>query len=381
MEGAPTPTTSADSSPAPRRAPEPGAGSSTRRAPGPPSGRRTAARTAARTVCAWVLVVLTAVTVPIAVMTVWIVATLTSTAQYVATVGPIVRQRVVTTHLAQRGTTLLFQRVNVAGHLAKLVPSGLSFVVQPLTAELQHIVENQFRRVLESSWFQRFWDQANAAAHANVVGLLTGKPTAHARAVHQVVVTLTPVVQRAVAGLDHRGIHLFDGAAHALARTNTFRLRILSSTQLGRAQHLFSILTTVNWAVPVAAAVLLIGAVAVGPDHRAVLLRAAVGSAITTLVLLGALAASRSFVVARAGSHNVSSDVSGVIFDVAVRYLRHAWWIALVIEAAVAVGALAAGPSRPARAVRAGVVATGRWIGAVISRRHTGSPGSAPRSR
>ena len=57
-----------------------------------------------RAVIAWVLVVLAVVLVPISVVTVWAVNTVTDTDHYVATLAPLARERVVTDYVAMDAT-------------------------------------------------------------------------------------------------------------------------------------------------------------------------------------------------------------------------------------------------------------------------------------
>ena len=70
--------------------------------PKKPRARRT------RMIVAWVLVVLASLLIPISVISVWAIRTVTNTDQYVATMAPLARNPVIVDHLAQKATDELF---------------------------------------------------------------------------------------------------------------------------------------------------------------------------------------------------------------------------------------------------------------------------------
>ena len=64
-----------------------------------------------RRISAWVLVVLASLLIPVSVISVWAIRTVTNTDQYVATMAPLARNQVIVDHLAQRATDALFGTV------------------------------------------------------------------------------------------------------------------------------------------------------------------------------------------------------------------------------------------------------------------------------
>src|SRR5271169_5372546 len=61
-----------------------------------------------RGITAWVLIVLASLLIPVSVISVWAIRTVTNTDQYVATMAPLARNPVIVDHLAQRATDELF---------------------------------------------------------------------------------------------------------------------------------------------------------------------------------------------------------------------------------------------------------------------------------
>ena len=61
-----------------------------------------------RRISAWVLVVLASILIPVSVISVWAIRTVTDTDQYVATMAPLARNQVIVDHLAAKATDALF---------------------------------------------------------------------------------------------------------------------------------------------------------------------------------------------------------------------------------------------------------------------------------
>src|ERR1700721_2323059 len=61
-----------------------------------------------RRITSWVLVVLASLLIPISVISVWAIRTVTNTDQYVATMAPLARNGVIVDHLASKATDELF---------------------------------------------------------------------------------------------------------------------------------------------------------------------------------------------------------------------------------------------------------------------------------
>ena len=308
---------------------------------------------------AWILVVLASLLVPLSVFTVWTVHTVTSTDQYVATLAPLVRERVITEHVAVEATNKLFDAVNVQGRIEHALPSKAAFLAAPVTSQLHGFVRRQVDAVLNSTWFHHLWDTINRRSHQAVVNVLTGKRTP-ARRAHKVIVDVTPVITKAVTALDQHGVTVFNGVRHRLARADTLTLQLASSRQVSQARTLFSAATALGWEVPLVAGLVVVAAVAVAVDRRKALLRIAVGSALFAVFLLACLALGRAFFVDHAAAR-ASPSVTGAVFDILVRFLREWMRILVAVAAGLAVVLWLAGPGRWPRWLRATVARGARW--------------------
>lgn len=321
--------------------------------------RRRLGRT--RRVVTWFLVVLSALLVPLSVVTVWAVETVTNTDQYVTTLAPLAREKVVTNFVAAAATDKLFTSVEVQKRIERVLPDRAGFLAAPITSQLHGFVRRQLADVLQSKWFQSLWDRINRGSHAAVVAVLTGKKTPGARA-NEVVVDVTPVLTKVISALDKRGVTVFDGVRSRLTRANSLTLNLATSRQVSKARGAFSLASDLGWAVPLVAGILVVGAVAVAVDRRKALLRVAVGTALFAAVLLAGIALGRAFFVDHAAAR-VDPSVTGSVFDTLVRFLRD--WLRVVVGIAVAVAVVLwlAGPGRWPRWIRSQVARAARWTG------------------
>ncbi len=336
---------------------------------GRPGGNPRRRLSGPRRLVAWVLVVLASLLVPLSVLTAWTVGTVTNTDQYVATLAPLVRERVITDYVATQATDKLFDAVDVQQRIAKVLPKRAGFLAAPITGRIYGFVHAQLDTVLRSEWFHSLWDRLNERSHTSVVNVLTGKVTPGQRA-HEVIVDVTPVITRAIESLDGRGVTVFDSVRTRLRQADTLTVKIATSKQISKARHAFSVVTRLGWLVPVIAAMVVVAGVAVAVDRRKTLLRMAVGSALVAVVLLAGVALGRAFFVDHAS--RVTSSVTGAVFDILVRYLRDWLRITAAVALVVALALWLAGPGRWPRGIRSRVVLVARWCGRRVA--ELGSP-------
>jgi len=334
-----------------------------------------------RRVIAWILVVLAALLVPLSVVTAWAVGTVTKTDQYVATMAPLVRERVITNYVATQATNKLFDSVDVHGRIEKALPKRADFIAAPITARVYTFVRDQFKKILNSEWFHKLWDRVNTRSHDSVVNVLTGKVTPGQRA-HRVLVDVTPVITKAIDTLDSKGVTVFDPVRQRLRQADTLTVKIATAKQISKARHVFSVITRLGWLVPVFAAIIVVVGVAVAVDRRKTLLRMSIGTAIFAVVLLAALATGRSFFVDHAT--RATPSVTGAIFDTLLRFLRDWLRVTIVIAIVLAIILWLAGPGRWPRWLRAKVALAARWCGRRVvelnSKEHRAQASSAART-
>ncbi len=272
-----------------------------------------------RRLAAWVLVVVASLAIPLSVVAYWAVTTVTDANRYVATLGPLAEQPAITNAIADSATNRLFASFLGSAHV-------------PPTSQLRASARAQIASLLTTGSFRNTWDTAESDSHPTAVAVLTGNSSAGATT--PVVLNLTPVLDQALAALDAPGSPPY-GVRQSLDSGQAFTVTILSPNQVDESRQVFHAIVQWRWALLGAAAVSVLGVLALADRRRRVLGGLAVGTAIATLAGLGGLTIVRSVAVDRAQASNVNPGISTATFNVLVRYARVDLYITLGIAVAL----------------------------------------------
>jgi len=316
-----------------------------------------------RRVIAWVLVVVVSIFVPLSVVTAWAVKTVTNTDRYVATIAPVVKEKVVTDYAALRITDKLFSSVNVQQKLTNALPKKADFIAAPVTTQLKSFTETRVRKLLQSEWFYNFWTNANRRLHGKLVDYLTGTGTPVVQRAKQIGIDLTPAVNKAIDALDAQGVTVFDPVKSRLQ--NALQFQLLDQQQVKKVRGAFHLAKTIGWVLPLVTLILLALALIAAVDRRKTLLRAAVGSAIAIGVFQAGFALGRTYFISQAP--HAPSDVTGTLWDTMLRYLHNGLHDVLVVVILIAIVCWFVGPSSWARGLRRVIARAALWLWHAIS--------------
>jgi hypothetical protein len=320
------------------------------------------------------MVVLSALLVPISVLTVWAIRTITNTDQFVATMAPLAREQVVTDHIAIKATDILFEKVDVQGHLNTALPPKASFAAAPIASQVHGFVQDQFKTLLRSSWFQQAWDKANRRLHSSLVTFLEGNQLPAGQKAQEIAIKLNPVLEKGIAQLHKQGITVFDPLQAKLKNATNLSVTVAAKPQVKSVRGVFHLAKTLGWVVPLVALVLIVGAVTVAVDRRKTLLRLAVGVSTATLVVLGLVAYERNFFITHA-ANRASPEVTGAVYDTLSHFLHDTLRLTLLVSVVVAVLMWLIGPARWARSLRSVVGRGFHWsaqrFGELVSKTRT----------
>jgi hypothetical protein len=326
-----------------------------------PRARRT------RGIISWVLIVLASLLIPISVISVWAIRTVTNTDQYVATMAPLARNPIIIDHLAARTTDALFSSHIVQNKVTGLLPAKAKPLVVPITNEVKSYVQGVALKFYESPAFGKLWDELNRHTHAAVIDIMEGKTSPlleRASKGGAIVVNVAPALKTIVQQLDQRGVTLFNPVKAITSQGGKgLGITVVTKQQVDKYSGLFNTIVELGWAVPIAALVLGILSIAVATRRRKALLRVTVGIALVTLLFLAALATGRNFFLNEAASLSLRRDVAGAVWDTLLRYLKTDFRWMLLVSLLVAFFAWVFGPARYAVFIRTHVVRGGRWIG------------------
>jgi len=325
-----------------------------------PRARRT------RGITAWVLVVLASLLIPVSVISVWAIRTVTNTDQYVATMAPLARNQVIVDHLAQRATDELFSTHIVQNKVTAALPPKAKPIVAPIVSQVHNYVYGLALKVFESPKFGQLWDFLNRHTHDAVVDVLTGKQSKLTQKLEKgggIVVNVTPALNNLINQANAKGVTLFNPLKAVLAKGNSLGVTVVSKSQVSQFTALFNVIVTLKWAIPVIALVLAALGIIIAVDHRKTLLRVAIGVALVTMLLLAGLSLGRVTFINQAG-HTFNRQVAASVWDTVLRFLKSDLRWMLLFSVLVALGSWLAGPARYAVWIRSTCAKGGRWVAA-----------------
>ena len=317
-----------------------------------------------RRISAWVLLVLAAILIPISVISVWAIRTVTDTDQYVETMAPLARNPVIVDHLAARATDELFSTKIVQNKLTNALPPKAKPFVTPLTNQVHSYVEGLAVKVFSSQKFGQLWDGLNRRSHTTVINVLTGKQTPLQKKLAkggQVALNLSPALNNLIDSLDARGVTVFDPLKSISSQGLTFT--VVSKQQVSKFSGLFNLIVKLKWAIPIIALVLAILSVLLAIERRKTLLRLAIGVTLMTMLILAGLSLGRITFLNQASGGGFNTQAAAAVWDTVLRFLKTDLRWTLLIFVLVAFGAWLAGPARYAVWIRSTVAKGGRWVG------------------
>jgi hypothetical protein len=323
-----------------------------------------------RTVVASLLIVVACVLAPLSVVAVWTRNQVTNTDRYVATVSPLASDPAIQAAIADQITAQVFRYIDVQGLTTQAVDAltaqGLrpeladrlqAFAV-PIANGVQSFTRSQVAKVVESDAFADAWVQANRVAHQQLVAALTGEGGGAVTVANDTVsLNLAAFIQTVKARLVEAG---FSVAARIPEVQASFVL--FQSQDITRARSAFNLLNTLGVWLPVIALILLGLGVYVANDHRRALVGAALGVAISMVVLALGLAVFRSVYLDAVPATMLPHDAAAVLYDTIVRFLRLGLRTILVLALVVAGGAFLTGRSVTATRTRQGLTGAIGWL-------------------
>ena len=321
---------------------------------------------------AWVaglLIVLGSLLAPLSVLAVWSSNVVSDTGQYVATVSPLAKDPDVQAAVTDAVTRQVFTYVDVGALTTQLVDAlqargvppqvadRLKALETPITSGVQGFVHDKVAEIVASPAFAKAWDEANRAAHQQMVNVLSGKQGGAVSSKNgAVTINLGPFVSQVKDRLVAQG---FTVASNIPAVNASFT--VFQSKGVTKAQGLYSLLNTLGVWLPVIALVLLLIGIYVAGNHRRAVLASGLGVAGGMLLLGVALAVLRPLYLDAVPS-TLPHDAAASIFDTVVRFLRSSLRAVLVAALVIAAAAFMTGGSVTAVSTRRGLVHGIGWL-------------------
>ena len=270
-------------------------------APAAPRPRRKVGRSTA----AVVLILIGALLAPLAVVGSWARGLVVDTDRYVDTVAPIAEDPLVQSAVANRITLAVVDALNVeelttqatdavAGlDLPPLVGQAVTSLQAPLQEAITGFIRKNVTKIVSSDAFENVWEEANRAAHEQIVATLRGDPDALAQISDSGTLTLdvTPIIEQVKTSLEEAGFTL-------VSRIPTINVTfpIASSADLVRLQSAYRLIDIVGGLLPYLSLALLAAGV-LAAQHRSRALVVAGLSLAGAMLLLGLALTARQIVV------------------------------------------------------------------------------------
>lgn len=244
------------------------------------------------------LVIVAAIVLFVGTFAVWIKRQVLETDNWVETSTELLQNEKIQEALADFLVAELYANVDVQAELEKGLPEDVKALAGPVSGGLRQLAGDVARRVLAEPRVQDLWEQANRAAHQQLIALIDDRSEAISTGGGTVTLDLGRILN---AITNQLGISA-DLAAKLPA--DAAELEILTSSELETAQRGADALRTLAWVVAVLAIVLYGLAIWLAGGRRRETLRAAGIS----LIVVGALV----LICHRIGGNQVVASLSEV---------------------------------------------------------------------
>jgi hypothetical protein len=304
-----------------------------------------------------VLLVLAALVLTLAAVTVYARNEVLNTDRFVATMEPLYTDDAVRAAVAARIGAKIDETLDVDAIVSDAInavqtkggPDALDRLAKPLASGVESFIDKQIDNVVYSDQFTELWRQAMRGAHTAFVAALTGERDDAALQIKgdELVLDLGPILAKVKERLVAAGFGL---AEHIPAASVEFP--VAHSEAFPKMRTAASLLDAAAWVLPIAGLALLAGGIVVAPDRRRGLLIGALCIAGGMLLLSAALMVGRGAYLAGLGDSVKSPEAAANVYDALTRFLKSAAETITVLALIVAVACWLLGPSAAARASR-----------------------------
>jgi hypothetical protein len=299
--------------------------------------------TRGRRILVWSLVALALVLVLVASLTVWTERQVLDTDNWVETSSELLADDEIRALVAAELVDALFAPQDVEQAIARRLPPPLEGLASPAAGLVRQAALPAADTLLQRPRILELWASANRVAHAQLVAVLTGNEGgAVTTAEGEVVLDLGDLVQRLA---DELGLNV-------QLDPDAGRIVIADSDQLAAAQDAVEVIDALSALILIAVAVLLVVAVYLAAGFR----RRALRGIGVGLILVGVVLLVVQRLIGNALVDRLTSEVTqpaGIrVWVIGTAILRDICIGLVAYGLVLLLGALLAGPTRPARWIR-----------------------------
>jgi hypothetical protein len=277
----------------------------------------------------------------LSVVAIWLRVTLLNTDHYVKTVAPIAAQPSVQRAVADKLGTAINSKIDFDQLARDVLPDRADVLAPAIASGVQAQISSRLNDFTASPRFQQLWTDANRRAHQRLTDLLIGGRSKRlALEGDTVYLDMSPAVQRVKDALSERGLTRI---ANAIPPSVDGRIKLVQSSAITDAQSYIKLLKASAIVLPILALLCLLGSAALTKPWRRGLMHAAIGVAVSMVILIALVAIGRSAYLDALGNGALPRDAASAIFDQVAGFLRNGVRIVAIVAVAVAVVTLIAG--------------------------------------
>ena len=324
-----------------------------------PSSRRSRGR--GWTVLAAVLIVLGCLMAPLAVVSGWAKSTLTDTDTFVATYAPLASDPGIQGFVVDQATEAINQNLVTGQYITDVIDgikalgtgprasAALDALKEPATQGLQTVIRNGVEDFVGSEAFAQSWERALRVSHTQLLATLNNDPQAlvAAQSDGTIGIQLGPIVEDVKAALLARGLSIASRIP-PVDRT----IPIAQSEQIPTIQAAYRAVIALGSWLPWVALIFLAAGVLVARRRSVALVWAALGLALSMLLLVLGFTIGRGLLLTAVPTAVVPAGVTTLFYDTATAAMHDTAVIGVVLAVAIAVVAWFAGPFRAPRRLR-----------------------------
>ncbi len=310
-------------------------------------------RSRGRRITVRALLVLAVILGVLSIFAVWSSQQLLNTDQWTKTSSELLENQAIRDELSVYLTDQLYANVDVTAELQQRLPEELAPLAPAAAAGLRQLVDRAADDALANPKVQGIWEDANRAAHQELVKVIEGGgPNVSTEGG---VVTLN--LQRVLTQIAERvGI---PQKLIAKIPPSAANIEILRSDELEQAQAAADLLKTLAFILgPLALLTLALAIWLAAGRRRQTLLLAGVSAIVAGFIVLLARGIVGNQITDSLTAQASVQAAADAAWNISTELLRTLGWQAIIIGLALALAAWFAGPSRPAMAMRRGMAPT-----------------------
>ncbi|MFN8026779.1 MAG: hypothetical protein U0W40_10635 [Acidimicrobiia bacterium] len=305
------------------------------------------------------LVIVACVLAPLSVVALWAKTTVLDTDNYVSTVSSLASNKDVQDAIATRITDKIMSQQDLVDQLEGKLPKRITDRLPKVQDAAHQFVYEASLKFLQSSQFQKLWDNANRRVQAQAVAALTGD-TGKLKLKNDGTVTLdlSGVAKEIRSRLEARGLSL-DRVPPGTIDTS---IVLFKWPWLGTVQDGVNLLADLAWFLPFLTLLFFAGGIALSVHRRKTVIRSGIGLSIGMFVILAGLAIGRGPYLDLFPKAE-GKKAGGAAYDDLLHGLRLEARGIFVLGIVIALAAWLIGRSpaktNSAKAIRIGVIAVG----------------------